>query len=52
MRTTGGQVQHTAMQLYLRAQEEVEAQSAHGEQLAADRSEVVVEVEVPLLGRS
>lgn len=36
----------------LGAQEEVEAQSAHGEQVAADRSEAVVEVEVPLLGRS
>lgn len=40
------------MQLYLGAQEEVEAQSAHGEELAAVRSEQVVEAEVPSLGRS
>lgn len=44
--------QHTAMQLYLGAREEVEAQSAHGEELAAVRSEQVVEAEVPSLGRS
>lgn len=36
----------------LGAQEEVEAQSAHGEELAAVHSEQVVEAEVPSLGRS
>lgn len=36
----------------LGAQEEVEARSAHGEELAAVRSEQVVEAEVPSLGRS
>lgn len=36
----------------LGAREEVEAQSAHGEALAAVHSEQAVEVEVPSLGRS
>lgn len=53
-RSTVGKVkfQHMATQLYLGAQEEVEAQSAHGEELAAVHSEQVVEAEVPSLGRS
>lgn len=36
----------------LGAREEVEAQSAHGEELAAVHSEQAVEAEVPSLGRS
>lgn len=37
---------------YLGAQEEVEAQSAHGEELVVVHSEQAVEAEVPSLGRS
>lgn len=44
-------LKHTT-QLYLGAREEVEAQSVHGEELAAVRSEEAVEAEVPSLGRS
>lgn len=53
-RSTVGKVkfQHTATQLYLGAQEGVEAQSAHGAELAAVHSEQAVEAEVPSRGRS
>ena len=54
LRSTVGKVefQHTVMQPYLGAQEGVEAQSAHGEELAAVHSEQAVEAEVPSLERS
>ena len=44
--------QHAATQLYLGAQEEVEARSAHGEEPAAVRSEQAAEAEVPSRGQS